>query len=155
MLGWISKIEIVNAIAKGRIGAQVIRLGKHRPRYIAEPTCEINPHNCQSWSSLKVHQCLSRLIYKNNQRKQPLCSYDNIVQVARTLPTSKYAIYVGAFPQYTQNFLFMDRLFIMFSGRITNGSISRAFLPSVAIFLTYLYDGELQRFLLGYRIDIH
>ena len=36
MLGWRSKIEIVNAIVKGRIGAQVIRLGKHRPRYIAE-----------------------------------------------------------------------------------------------------------------------
>ena len=65
MLGWRSKIEIVNAVVKGRIGAQVIRLGKHRPRYIAEPTYEINPHNCQSRSSLRVHHCLSRLIYRD------------------------------------------------------------------------------------------
>ena len=54
MLGWRSKIEIVNAVVKGRIGAQVIRLGKHRPRYIAESANEINPHNCQSRSFLNV-----------------------------------------------------------------------------------------------------
>ena len=60
-------------------------------------------------------------------------------------PTSKYAICVGALPQYTQNFLFMDRIFIMFSAGITNGSISRAFLPSVTIFLIYLHDRELLR----------
>ena len=60
-------------------------------------------------------------------------------------PTSKYAICVGASPQYTQNFLFMDRIFIMFSAGITNGSISRAFLPSMTIFLTYLQNRELLR----------
>ena len=60
-------------------------------------------------------------------------------------PTSKYAICVGTLPQYTQYFLFMDRIFIMFSVGITNGSISRAFLPSVTIFLTYLLDRELLR----------
>jgi hypothetical protein len=77
-------------------------------------------------------------------------------------PTSKYAIYVGAFPQYTQNFLFMDRLLIMFSGGTTNGSISRAFLPSMTIFLTYLSDRELLRiaakyyknFLSGKKVSI-
>lgn len=60
-------------------------------------------------------------------------------------PTSKNAICVGASPQYTQNFLFMDNMFILFSAGITNGSISRAFLPSVTIFLTYLHDRELLR----------
>ena len=60
-------------------------------------------------------------------------------------PTSKYAIYVGASPQHTQNFLFMDKLFIMFSAGVTNGSISRAVLPSVTIVLTYLHDRELLR----------
>src|SRR6476619_8208051 len=60
-------------------------------------------------------------------------------------PTSKYAICVGASPQYTQYFLFMDRIFRIFSASITNGSISRAFLPSVTIIFTYLDYRELLR----------
>jgi hypothetical protein len=68
LLSRLSKIEIVYAIAKGRISTQVVRLGKYQPPYIAEPTYEIMTLHCQPRSFLQVHHCLTPLIYKISQR---------------------------------------------------------------------------------------